>query len=87
MGVPTIGARSGGIPDLIGHVNAAWLFTPGDANDLASRMQQAMDLGRAGLPAKPDFTPVLRETRPDIVAERYLAFYRDVLAARLARVA
>ncbi len=87
MGVPTIGARSGGIPDLIGHDNADWLFTPGNANDLAGRMQQAMDLGRAGLPAKPDFTPVLRETRPDIVAERYLAFYRDVLAARLARVA
>lgn len=87
MGVTSIGARSGGIPDLIGHDNAEWLFTPGNADELAARMQHAIDLGRARLPSKSDFDHVLRETRPDIVAERYLAFYRDVLAARMARAA
>jgi glycosyltransferase involved in cell wall biosynthesis len=87
MGVPTIGARSGGIPDLVGHDNADWLFAPGDVDDLAARMQDTMARGRGALPGKSAFAPVLRETRPDIVAERYLAFYRDVLSARLARAA
>jgi glycosyltransferase involved in cell wall biosynthesis len=87
MGVPTIGARSGGIPDLVGHDNASWLFTPGDADDLARRMQDVMAHGPSALPGRADFAPVLRETRPDIVAERYLSFYRDVRAARLARAA
>lgn len=87
MGVPAIGARSGGIPDLIGRDNGDWLFAPGDATDLANRMQQAIDLGRDHLPGKADFEHVLRETRPDIVAKRYLTFYRDVLAARLASAA
>jgi glycosyltransferase involved in cell wall biosynthesis len=87
MGVPAIGARSGGIPDLIGHGNADWLFTPGDAADLATRMRHALDLGRPRLPGRAAFDHVLRETRPEIVAARYLDFYRDVLAARLAQAA
>lgn len=87
MGVPAIGARSGGIPDLIGEDNADWLFEPGDADDLARRMCAAYALGRNGLPGRGAFEPVLRETRPQIVAERYIDFYRDVLAARLARAA
>ncbi|MET1754402.1 glycosyltransferase family 4 protein [Novosphingobium sp. RD2P27] len=87
MGVPAIGARSGGIPDLVGHANADWLFTPGVAEDLASRMQSAINIGRQSLPGKTAFGHVLKETLPEIVAQRYLAFYEDVLAARLARAA
>lgn len=87
MGVPSIGARSGGIPDLIGHDNGDWLFTPGDASDLAERMRYAMELGREQLPGKDEFGPVLRETQPDIVARRYLAFYAEVLAAQSAKAA
>jgi glycosyltransferase involved in cell wall biosynthesis len=87
MGVPSIGARSGGIPDLIGHGNGEWLFTPGDAEGLAGRMRRAMALGRDALPDKQAFEPVLRETMPEVVARRYLAFYDDVIAARLARAA
>ena len=87
MGVPTIGARVGGIPDLVGPENPEWLFAPGDADDLARRMESAMAQTRWALPTKSAFASVLRETRPEIVAERYLAFYRDILAARLARAA
>lgn len=87
MGVPSIGARSGGIPDLIGHDNADWLFTPASAQELADRMHHAIGLGRDNLPSKDDFEPVLSETQPEIVARRYLAFYDEVLAARLARAA
>ena len=86
-GVPTIGARSGGIPDLVGHDNADWLFNPGDADDLHARMRHACNLGREHLPGPGAFDAVLRETQPEVVARRYLAFYDDVLAARLARAA
>jgi glycosyltransferase involved in cell wall biosynthesis len=87
MGVPAIGARSGGIPDLIGHDNADWLFAPADPDDLHARMRYALALGRERLPSKTSFESVLRETQPKVVARRYLAFYDDVLAARLARAA
>jgi glycosyltransferase involved in cell wall biosynthesis len=87
MGVPTIGARSGGIPDLIGHDNADWLFTPGDDASLAGQMMRTIRTGREGLPGQEAFAPVLTETQPEVVARRYLAFYDDVLAARLSRAA
>ncbi len=57
------------------------------ADDLARRMRQAMDRGREHLPGKSSFEHVLCESRPQVVAERYLAFYREVLASRLARAA
>ena len=87
MRVPAIGARSGGIPDLIGTQNSEWLFTPGSAEELAASMRQALQRGRADLATLDHFSPVLRETRPDIVAHRYLDFYNEVLAARQARAA
>ena len=87
MGVPTIGARSGGIPDLIGHDNAAWLFPPGDSAALAARMRQAMEIGRDRLPGRADFQHVLSETRPEVVAGRYLDLYQAVLTNRSAQAA
>jgi len=87
LGVPAIGARSGGIPDLIGHANADWLFDAADSGQLSDRLVRAMQAGRDALPGKADFEAVLRETSPAVVAERYLDFYRDVLDARLARAA
>jgi len=84
MGVPAIGARSGGIPDLIGHDNADWLFAPGDAEDLAGRMAHAMALGRERLPSRADFGHVLDETQPATVARRYLNLYESVFASRQA---
>jgi hypothetical protein len=50
-------------------------------------MRQALQRGRADLATLDHFSPVLRETRPDIVAHRYLDFYNEVLAARQARAA
>ncbi len=78
-GVPVIGARSGGIPDLIGHDNAAWLFEAGDAGGLASGMRRVLDEGRDALPERTVFAPVVEETRPAKVAGRYLALYGEVL--------
>jgi len=79
-GVPVIGARSGGIPDLIGRDNDAWLFDPGDAVALSAHMKRLFDLGRRKLPGRGSFDHVLSETRPEIVAKRYLDFYEDILS-------
>lgn len=82
IGVPVIGARSGGIPDLIGADNAAWLFEPGNDADLASKVEQVIRMGRTALPGRDAFKSVFNETRPPRVAEKYLDLYRDVLALR-----
>lgn len=79
MGVPVIGSDSGGIPDLIGHGNHKWLFEPGNDTELADRMASVASIGRPGLPDKTAFEHVLVETTPNIVADRYLAFYEDLL--------
>lgn len=78
-GVPVIGARSGGIPDLIGHDNAAWLFDAGDEAALAARMRRVLAEGRAALPGRDSFAAVVEETRPSKVAGRYAALYDEVL--------
>ena len=79
IGIPVIGARTGGIPDLIGGTNALWLFAPGDAGDLAEKIERVLEGGRANLP-KPDlFQSVVSETRPARVAEKYLRLYNIVL--------
>jgi glycosyltransferase involved in cell wall biosynthesis len=81
VSVPVIGSDSGGIPDLIGPTNREWLFAPGDDAELAARMESTMALGRAALPGRSAFEHVLVETTPKIVAERYLAFYQDLLTS------
>jgi len=77
-GVPVIGARSGGIPDLIGADNGDWLFEPGDVDGLSAIMQKVVDGGRNVLPGREDFLHVVEETTPRKVAMRYLQLYRDV---------
>jgi glycosyltransferase involved in cell wall biosynthesis len=79
IGVPVIGARSGGIPDLIGKSNSSWLFEPGDPADLASKIGRVLKGGRSNLPARDSFEDVVKEIRPSKVAENYLRLYQDVL--------
>ncbi len=42
-GVPVVGARTGGIIDIIKSEEIGLLFEPGDANDLAFKLQYALD--------------------------------------------
>jgi sulfoquinovosyltransferase len=42
-GVPVVGARAGGIPDIIGHGVNGFLFTPGDLDDCAARLSSLLD--------------------------------------------
>lgn len=43
LGRPAIGARIGGIPESIADGETGLLFTPGDAGDLAEKVQQLLD--------------------------------------------
>ena len=81
-GVPSIGARSGGIPDLIGADNGDWLFEPDNAAELAGKMMGVITAGREKLPGRADFSAVLSETTPQLVARRYQALYDEVLRSR-----
>ncbi len=38
-GVPAVGARAGGIPDVINHGNNGLMFTPGDLGDLTNQLK------------------------------------------------
>ncbi|MCJ2007392.1 MULTISPECIES: glycosyltransferase family 4 protein [unclassified Methylobacterium] len=82
MGVPVIGADSGGIPELIGEDNVDWLFRAGDAPDLADRIRTVLARGRASLPDERAFQHVLRESTSERVAEKYLDLYAELLAER-----
>jgi len=84
MGVPVIGAASGGIPELIGADNADWLFTPGDDADLAARLGSVIARGRRGLPDERSFQHVIRESTSERVAEKYLDLYAELVAERRA---
>ena len=81
MGVPAIGARSGGIPDLI--ADDDWLYAPGDSQELAARMQQVIAAGRQALPGRGSFDRVLKETSPEIVCARYVGLYEKAIDAKL----
>ena len=84
MGVPVIGAASGGIPELIGEDNADWLFTPGDDADLAARLTAVIARGRGDLPDERSFQHVIQESTSERVAEKYLDLYAELVAERRA---
>ena len=55
LGKPVIGARIGGIPELVRHQDTGLTFTPGDAQDLRAQIDhvltrpaQAVEMGRRG---------------------------------------
>lgn len=73
--VPVIGARSGGIAEII--ADDAWLVPPGDVSALAARMARVLAEGRPAPPAGRD--RVLARTTPQAVADQFAALYGDVL--------
>lgn len=79
MGVPALGARSGGIPELIGYDNDAWLYVTGDDQALGERMDAVIAAGRDALPTRADFVRVLTETGKERVAQKYLDLYGAAL--------
>lgn len=76
-GVPVIGARSGGVAEII--ADDAWLVPPGDVEALAVRMARAIDEGRQ---PPPDRDRVVARTDPDAVAGAFADLYHDLLDKR-----
>lgn len=81
VGVPCIGARTGGIPELIGEDNNDWLFAGGDHKELATRIRNVMAKGRESFPPQSEFQWVLDESTSRRVAEKFEALYKEVLEA------
>jgi glycosyltransferase involved in cell wall biosynthesis len=55
LGKPVIGARIGGIPELVRHEDTGLTFTPGDVQDLRAQIEhllthptQVVEMGRRG---------------------------------------
>jgi glycosyltransferase involved in cell wall biosynthesis len=75
--LPVIGARSGGIAEII--ADDAWLTPPGDVDALAARMRQVLETGRPGPPA--GRARVVARTTAEAVAGQFASIYADLLAS------
>lgn len=79
--IPVVGAKIGGIADLVCHGVTGWLFPPGDSAALAKILEERLLAGRDALPHEAAFSDFRSETTPRRVAERYEIVYRDTIAA------
>jgi glycosyltransferase involved in cell wall biosynthesis len=68
QGVPVIGARIGGIPEIVRDGETGWLFTPGDAGDLAHVLDRL-------IVEQPDWNAVALRCRTHAEAFRLDAVY------------
>jgi glycosyltransferase involved in cell wall biosynthesis len=70
---PVIGARSGGITDIVEHDTSGLLVTPDDAQDLASAMERILgDFQLALRLAEGGYQSALKKYSPQAVLEKYL---------------
>lgn len=76
--VPVIGARIGGITDLLEQNVTGWLCTPGDAAALSAILAERIRGTRETLPREAAFTRFQSETTPQRVAKRYEDVYLAV---------
>jgi len=82
MGVPVIGSRSGGIPELIGESNSEWLFDAGNEDQLLDRLRWVLKQNRSELPDRDSFSTVINASDSRTVAENYIKFYKDILGSK-----
>jgi glycosyltransferase involved in cell wall biosynthesis len=78
-GVPVLGADSGGLAEIIGSVDRAWLFPRADGAALTQKMRELIARGRDCSGLRPNFSEVLKRTDPGYVVGRYLEIYRGAL--------
>ena len=85
---PVVASAAGGIPDKVFDGRNGFLVQPGDVDDLATKLTQALD-ARAQWPAWGDESVRIVRTTFDwpVVARQTLAEYRRMLAARAASAA
>jgi glycosyltransferase involved in cell wall biosynthesis len=82
-GKPVVGARIGGIPELVRHGETGLLFESRNAEDLAECLQYMIDhpdkRRRFGTAAR---ERVVTEYNPTLHYDRIMAIYDDVIAKR-----
>jgi len=82
-GKPVIGAKIGGIPELVRHGETGLLFESRDAQDLSDCLQYMIDHPEKrrsfGAAAR---ERVVAEYNPELHYERIMAIYRDVISNR-----
>lgn len=79
-GKPLIGARIGGIPELIEETVTGWSFASGNADDLAEKLDRASHLPAANLASMADATHnlVRQKFSADAYFQAISAVYRDL---------
>jgi glycosyltransferase involved in cell wall biosynthesis len=80
-GVPVIGARAGGIPDLIAQGETGLLVAPGDASDLARAIAGLLDSQLSREVLSDNATAQLEAFSPSTIAGRYQNLYTAVCTA------
>ena len=76
-GCRVIVARSGGLPEAVG--SCAALFAPGDAEELAARLREAISAPEA-LELRAAVKAHLRRFAPEVIGAEYLAVFRRMIA-------
>lgn len=79
-GIPCLGFRVGGIPEMIDHGKNGYVAAAKDANDLCEGLHQMLDESNHDQLALAARTKVLDHYSFDRVGRRYLALYRQALA-------
>jgi glycogen(starch) synthase len=81
-GIPVLGARIGGIAELIRGVDPDWLFTAGDAADLQRKMEDLLHRRRPLVIPADAVSRLLEQVSDEVVADRYLQVYQTLAADR-----
>jgi glycosyltransferase involved in cell wall biosynthesis len=79
--LPVVGARRGGIPEIIRHEETGLLFNPENPPELLECIRRLIEnAGLAGALAKRAYAVVSKDFRPEKIATRTIAFYTKTIA-------
>jgi len=79
-GVPCVGFKVGGIPEMIDHIKNGYVATERDANDLAKGIHWVLDEADYASLSEAAVGKVLRSYSQRSVAMQYLEIYNEALA-------
>lgn len=78
-GIPIVGSRIGGIPEMIEDGVTGWIFEPGNVDDLRKTLATRITAGRDALPQPASFASIQSEITIRRVADKYGTIYEALL--------